>query len=177
MLNVTVNYNYIFIPHYTTLASDSVSTSGSRILAGALGGGIAGALLLILLLLAAIIAYRLSKKSMVISRSEPLAQQGDSDMTDKSTQQIQIDQMFELKSNEAYGSTAHYIPTEDNVAYGQTTPQISTGDNIAYGQTVSQISTEDNNNYYSVPYSQTAPQISTEDNVAYGYALGPRFKS
>ena len=153
-----------------------MSTSGSRILAGALGGGIAGALLLILLLLAAIIAYRLSKKSKVISHSEPLAQQGDSDVTDKSTQQIQIDQ---LKSNEAYGSTAHYSPTEDNVAYGQTTPQISTGDNniIAYGQTVSQISTEYNNKYYSVPYSQTAPQISTEDNVAYGYALGPRFKS
>ena len=98
-----------------------MSTSGSRlILAGALGGGIAGALLLILLLLAATIACCLSRKSKVISRSEPLAQQGDSDVTDKrSTQQIiQSDQMFKLKSNEAYDSTTHYIPTEDNVAYG-----------------------------------------------------------
>ena len=133
-----------------------MSTSGYGILAGALGGGIAGALLLILLLLAAIIACCLSRKSKVISHSEPLAQQGDSDVTDKSTQQIQSDQMFELKSNEAYGSTTHYIPTEDNVAYGQTAPQISA---------------EDNNNYYSVPYGQTAPvlQIPTEDNVAYGH--------
>ena len=131
-----------------------MSTSGSRILAGALGGGIAGALLLsILMLLAAIVACHLSRKSKVISRSEPLAQQGDSDVTDKPTQQIQSDQLFELKSNEAYGSTTHYVPTEDNVAYIQTAPQIS----------------KEDNNYYSVPYSQTAPQIPTEDNVAYGH--------
>ena len=127
-----------------------MSTSGHRILAGALGGGIAGALLLILLLLAAIIACHFSRKSKVISRSEPLAQQGDSDVTGKSTQQIRSDQMFELKGNEAYGSTTHYISTADNVAYVQTAPQIST---------------EDNNYYYSVPYGQIAPQISTENNV------------
>ena len=97
-INIIIN----FISHYniTALASDSVSTSGSRLLAGALGAGIAGALFLILLLLATIIACHLSRKSKVISRSEPLAQQGDSDVTDKSTQQnlIQSDQMFELKS-------------------------------------------------------------------------------
>ena len=121
-----------------------MSTSGSRLLAGALGGGIAGPIVLSLLLILAIIACHLSRKSKVISRSEPLAQQGDSDMTDKLTQQIQSDQMFELKSNEAYGSTAHYIPTEDNVAYVQTAPQIST----------------EHSQYYSVPYGQTAPQIS-----------------
>ena len=131
--SLTVNYNHTFISHYTALASDSVSTSGSRILAGALGGGIAGALLLIFMLLAAITACHLSRKSKMISHSEPLAQQGDSDVTDKLTQQIQSDQVFELKSNEAYGSTAHYIPTEDNVAYGQTVPQIPTEDNVAYG--------------------------------------------
>ena len=69
----------------------------------------------------------------MISHSEPLAQQGDSDVTGKPTQQIQSDQMFELKSNEAYGSTTHYVPTEDSVAYGQTVPQIPTEDNVAYG--------------------------------------------
>ena len=51
----------------------------------------------------------------MISHSEPLAQQGDSDVTGKPTQQIQSDQMFELKSSEAYGSTTHYVPTEDNI--------------------------------------------------------------
>ena len=131
-------FTYVFISHYTALASDSVSTSGSRlILAGALGGGIAGALLLILLLLATIISCCLSRKSKVISHSGPLAQQGDSDVTGKRSTQhiIQSDQnlMFELKSNEAYDSTTHYIPTEDNVAYGQTAPQIPTEDNVAYG--------------------------------------------
>ena len=125
----------VFITHHTALASDSVSTSGSRlILARALGGGIAGALLLILLLLAATITCCLSRKSKVISRSEPLAQQGDSDVADKwSTQHIiQSNQnlIVELKSNEAYDSTTHYIPTEDNVAYGQTAPQIPTEDNL-----------------------------------------------
>ena len=97
--------------------------------------------------MAAIIACCLSRKSKVISGSEPLAHQGDSYVTDKSTQQIQSDQMFELKDNEAYGSTTHFI---------------STADNVAYVQTASQTSTEDNN--YIVPYGQTAPQIPTEDN-------------
>ena len=33
----------------------------------------------------------------------------------------EIDYQLNNEGNEAYGSTAHYIPTEDNVAYGQIT--------------------------------------------------------
>ena len=42
--------------------------------------------------------------------------QGQCDETDK---KLKSDHEFELKGNEAYSSTTHYIPTEDNVAYGQ----------------------------------------------------------
>ena len=51
---------------------------------------------------------------------QPLQEQ----VYDEIDKQPKSDQ-FELKSNEAYVSTTHYIPTEDNVAYGQTMLQIS----------------------------------------------------
>ena len=39
---------------------------------------------------------------------------------------------MEMKGNDAYISTTHYMPLEDNVAYGQTTPHIPIQDNAAY---------------------------------------------
>ena len=61
--------------------------------------------------------------------NQPLQEQ-----RDEADKQLKSDDEFELKGNEAYSSTTHYISTEDNVAYGQTALQISTEDNVVYGQ-------------------------------------------
>ena len=57
---------------------------------------------------------------------------------DEIDNKLKSDCGFELKTNEAYSSTTHHIPTGDNVAYGQTTCtlQISTDheDTAAYDQ-------------------------------------------
>ena len=104
----------------TALASDSVTTSASRfILSGAaLGGGISGALLLlivILLLITCSIACYWTRKSKKRNYSDqPLQGQHN-----KADNQLKSNHEIELKDNEAYSSTTHYIPTEDNVAYGQ----------------------------------------------------------
>ena len=123
--------------HYTTctaLASDSVTTSASRfILSGAaLGRGISGALSLLIVILllttCSIACYWTRKFKKMNHRDQPIQVQ-----LNETDQQLKSDHEFELKGNEAYSSTTHYIPTEDNVAYAQTT-QISTKDNVAYGQ-------------------------------------------
>ena len=99
----------------------------SVIVAGALGGVISGALLLLIVTLCALCWTRKSKMKN-LDCDQPQQEQIHEEIANKN------DHEFELKGNEALGSTTHYILTEDNVAYGQTTLQISTEDNVAYGQ-------------------------------------------
>ena len=45
-------------------------------------------------------------------------------LSDEEDKKLKCDHEFKLKSNEAYSSITHYIPTEDNVAYGLNVLQI-----------------------------------------------------
>ena len=116
--------------------ADSVTVT-SRVLAGVLGGVISGAvlLLIVILLLTTCCTVTLcwSRKSKKMNHCDQPQQE---QVYEEIDNQLENDLEFELKSNEAYSSTPHYIPTGDNVAYGQTTCtlQISTEDNVAYGQ-------------------------------------------
>ena len=108
-----------------------------RILAGTLGGGIAGVALLLLMLILSttVAAVCWSRKSRIMRHRESLRGQIVENEESIHTQQLQSDdRVFELQSNEAYNSSAiHCIPTEYNVAYGQTIPQIPAEDNVAIG--------------------------------------------
>ena len=54
-------------------------------------------------------------------------------LSDEEDKKLKSDHEFKLKSNEAYSSITHYIPTEDNVAYGQTVLQIEDNNSICHG--------------------------------------------
>ena len=97
-----------------------MTASASRFIqsGAALGGGISGALFLlivILLLTTCSIACYWTRKSKKMNHNDQPRQE----QHDEADNQLKSDHEFELKGNEAYSSTTHYIPTEDNVAYGQ----------------------------------------------------------
>ena len=54
-------------------------------------------------------------------------------LSDEGDKKPKSDHEFKLKSNEAYSSIIHYIPTEDNVAYGQTALQIEDNNSVFHG--------------------------------------------
>ena len=117
----------------------------TRLIAGAVGGGIAGSLLLVavICLLIVAIVWGLTKKCRNFRNEHPMQQvqlEEDENLSGhaQSVHHVQL----ELRSNEAYGCTTHQLPTEENIAYGQTAPQISTENNVAYGQVESE--------YYSI---------------------------
>ena len=93
------------------MTSSTSNDSRSRVLAGALGGGISGALLLLIVILllttCCAVALCWSRKSKMKNHCDQPQQE---QVYDEIDNELKSDHELELKNNEAYGSSyIHYI--------------------------------------------------------------------
>ena len=91
---------------------------------GAVIGGVAGSLLVLalflLLLLALVLMTRKYKRAVNLLHEQKHPEGKEQrEATHRVEQQHQDNEDMEMKSNDAYISTTHQIPTEDNVAYAK----------------------------------------------------------